>query len=226
MDTSTTDASPAAPPIVLIVEDDVDTREMYHAALEFDGYWVVDASEVSEALLCAAEIVPDIIVTDIGLHGATDGVTFAQCLRADGRTAEIPILAVTGRDIHGLGAAASLFNAVLLKPVLPDDLSAKIRTSLARSAELRERSAAARDLSPTIISESQRLLSKAKTQIARTGEHVRTVRSCPQCGRDLRWSERRRVHGITFDYYAPCGGGCGLFCYNHSERRFLPLTDS
>jgi len=37
-------ASPTpVPPIVLLVEDDADTRELYHAALEFEGYWVVGA---------------------------------------------------------------------------------------------------------------------------------------------------------------------------------------
>lgn len=125
---------PPAPPIVLIVEDDADTREMYHASLESDGFWVVDVSMAIEAVARAAEIKPDIIVTDIGLVGPIDGLSLAQQLRSDFRTAKIPLLGVTGRDPQTLGEKSALFEDVLFKPVLPDRLAEKIKETLQRAS--------------------------------------------------------------------------------------------
>ena len=131
-----TPLSPPAPPIVLIVEDDADTREMYHTSLEFDGFWVIDASMANDAMDRAAEIKPDIIVTDIGLVGPMDGLSLAQHLRSDTRTAKIPLLGVTGRDPQTLGEKSALFEDVLFKPVLPDRLTEKIKETLQRSRAL------------------------------------------------------------------------------------------
>ena len=50
-------------------------------------------------------------------------------------------------------------------------------------------------------------------------------RLCPACGETLRWTERRQLFGVTFDYFRPCVNGCGLFCYNHAERSLRLLTD-
>jgi CheY-like chemotaxis protein len=216
-------ASPPVPPIVLIVEDDVDTREMYHAALEFDGFWVVGAPLASEAIVQAAEIKPDIIVTDLSLTGSMDGLSLAERLRSDARTAAIPLVAVTGRDPHSLGEHSALFEEVLLKPVLPDVLSQKIQETLEASAVLRRRSAAATAKVPHLLARSQQLLVRSQ----RVGDRARRQSApprCPKCGAALAWTERRKLRGVSFDYYRPCENGCGIFCYNVSERRFVPLA--
>ena len=124
---------PPAPPIILIVEDDAATREMYHTSLEFEGFWVIEASMGNDAVDRAAEIKPDIIVTDLGLVGPMDGLSLAQHLRSDTRTARIPLLGVTGRDPQTLGEKSALFEDVLFKPVLPDRLAEKIKETLRRS---------------------------------------------------------------------------------------------
>lgn len=131
-----TSVPPFAPPIVLVVEDDADTREMYHASLEFDGFWVIDAAMANDAVARAVAIKPDIIVTDINLLGPIDGLSLAQRLRSDTRTAKIPLLGVTGRDPQTLGEKAALFEDVLFKPVLPDRLAEKIKETLRRSRAL------------------------------------------------------------------------------------------
>ena len=219
-------ASPTpVPPIVLLVEDDVDTRELYHAALEFEGYWVVGAPQVDEALVCASELLPDIIVTDIGLRGAADGMVLAERLRGDPRTAGIPLLAVTGRGVEEFGEKARLFDGVLLKPVLPENLSDQIQKTLEQSRNLRRHVAALRETTPLVLEKAQQLVAKSREVADASAEHARSIRACPKCHSDLRWTERLEIRGVTFDYYHPCTRGCGLFCYNHSERRFLPLTD-
>lgn len=216
---------PSPPPIVLIVEDDADTREMYHTALEFEGFWVVDAPQVSEAVVCAAEIMPDIIVTDIGLAGPLDGLALARQLRSDVHTATIPLLAVTGQDPRALGDQCTLFEDVLLKPVLPDLLSQKIKETLERSVTLRVRSEAVRARVPKLLAQARRLLDRSTRVLDRTGRLSPPPRPCPCCGGALIWSERRKRHGVAVDYYRPCENGCGSFCYNRSERRIVPLTD-
>lgn len=214
--------SPPAPPIVLIVEDDVDTREMYHAALEFDGFWVVDAPLASEAIVQAAEIKPDIVVTDLSLTGSMDGLSLAARLRSDARTAAIPLVAVTGRDPRSLGEQSALFEEVLLKPVPPDVLSQKIKETLEASEVLRRRSAAATAKVPHLLARSRQLLGRSQRVVDRTSRH--RAPPCPKCGAALMWTERRKLRGVSFDYYRPCENGCGIFCYNVSERRFVPLA--
>lgn len=214
----------APPPIVLLVEDDPDTREMYHTALEVGGYWVVNAPDAGDALDSALDVRPDVIVTDIGLPGPQDGIGLARRLRDNTRTAAIPLLAVTGRDPRSLGDSRSLFDLVLLKPVLPDALIARIGETLAHASQLRERSASARARVSELIERSEQVLAKSQRIVQARAVSAR-VCACPRCGEGLIWAERRKILGVTFDYYQPCAKGCGLFCYNHSDRTIVSLTD-
>jgi DNA-binding response OmpR family regulator len=208
-------------PLVLLVEDDVDTREMYHMALEFDGCCVVDAPGSGDVMPSALEIQPDIIVTDIGLRGVHDGVGLARALRGNPKTAGIPVLAVTGRDPRALGDDADLFDAVYVKPLLPHDLSARVREGIARSRKLRERSARAQARGADLMAEAQRQVDRAQ----QTRETSRPqAEPCPRCGGRLTWSDRRKLYGVTFDYFLPCQHGCGLFCYNHADRTMVRLV--
>ena len=212
------------PPVVLLVEDDLDTRDMYHMALEFGGYVVIDAEDGTRALTSAIEIQPDVIVTDIGLRGGPDGVGLARGLRQNPKTADIPLLAVTGRDPRALGDDSGLFDEVLLKPVLPEVLIGHIQSTLAQSRELQRRSAEARERVATLIEDSQRILEKSQKTYAARATSV-FARRCPRCDAQLAWTERRKLHGVTFDYFNPCANGCGLYCYNHGDRTMVALTE-
>ena len=153
------------PPIVLVVEDDVDTRELYETVLNIEGFWVADAADAEAALVKAADLQPDVVVTDIGLPGGCDGVTFASRLHAQPRTADIPVVAITGRPVRDYEGAG--FVQVLQKPILPDTLIASVRRALLVSCELRERSQRARDRVPVLLEKSDRLLEKARKLTAR-----------------------------------------------------------
>jgi DNA-binding response OmpR family regulator len=214
---------PPPPPIILLVEDDLDTRDMYHLALEGDGFWVVDAPNAASALDSAGDVHPDLIVTDLGLPGDQDGVAFVEKLRENVRTADIPVIAVTGRDPERLGESARLFSEILLKPVLPDFLIGRVRLSLAQARELKVRSARARDRVQVLRERSDRALANSRRIFSLRAEQVYS-RACPTCGDMLAWAERRQLFGVTFDYYRPCPSGCGLFCYNHAERSLVPLA--
>ena len=148
------------PPIVLVVEDDPDTRELYETVLNLEGFWVTDARDAAAALDKAADLQPDVVITDIGLPGACDGVAFAARLHAQAKTAEIPVVAITGRPVRDFDGAG--FLQVLQKPILPEALVASVHNALRSSAELRDRSHRARQRVPVLLEKSERLLAKAR----------------------------------------------------------------
>jgi DNA-binding response OmpR family regulator len=148
------------PPIVLVVEDDADTRELYETVLNLEGFWVADACDAAAALDKAADLQPDVVITDIGLPGACDGVAFAARLHAQAKTAQIPVVAITGRSVREFDGAG--FLQVLQKPILPEVLIASVRNALEASRELRERSQRVRERIPLLVQNSERLLEKAR----------------------------------------------------------------
>ena len=155
-----TPASRPLPPIDLVVEDDPDTRELYETVLNLEGFWVAEACDADAALDKAADLQPDVVVTDIGLPGGCDGVAFAARLHAQARTAQIPVVAITGRSVRDFEGAG--FVQVLQKPILPEALIASVRSALTTSRDLRSRSQRARVRVPALMKQSDRLLKKAR----------------------------------------------------------------
>src|SRR5262249_40585255 len=92
-------------PRVLLVDDYPDAREMYTEYLEFSGFDVVEAGNGMEALQRAADSAPDIILMDLSLP-VMDGWEATRRLKADKRTASIPIVALTGHALAGTSAGA------------------------------------------------------------------------------------------------------------------------
>ena len=82
-------------PLVLVVEDDPETRQFYTEALQRDGFVVEQAHNGHQALHKALEMAPDLILTDIAVPGI-DGIELCRRLRADPRTHDIPVLAISG----------------------------------------------------------------------------------------------------------------------------------
>jgi CheY-like chemotaxis protein len=119
-------------PVVLIVEDDPETRHFYRAILEQGGFRIEQAHNGLQALEKAIAACPDLILTDIAVPGI-DGIELCRRLRADERTRAIPVLAITGYgDRHYpdrvIDAGA---NHVLTKPCGPDLLVSEARRLLA-----------------------------------------------------------------------------------------------
>jgi len=118
-------------PRVLLVEDYDDAREMYSEYLTFSGFDMVQAANGIEAIRQAVANQPHIVVMDLSLP-EMDGWETTRRLKADERTAGIPILALTGHvltDFSGRAKQAG-FEGFLTKPCLPEDLVAEIRRIL------------------------------------------------------------------------------------------------
>src|SRR5262245_60113367 len=90
---------------VLVVDDYPDAREMYTEYLEFSGFEVVQAGNGIEALERAIDSAPDIILMDLSLP-VMDGWEATRRLKADTRTASIPIVALTGHALAGISEGA------------------------------------------------------------------------------------------------------------------------
>ena len=82
-------------PLILIVEDDEDTYELYSEFVASNGYSVVGASNGIEAVESALRYQPDLILMDIALPGRS-GFDVARMLKNDPRSQHIAILALTG----------------------------------------------------------------------------------------------------------------------------------
>jgi two-component system cell cycle response regulator DivK len=118
-------------PLVLVVEDYEDAREMYAAYLKFSGYRVAEAANGIEALERTRELMPDIILMDLALP-KMDGWEATRRLKADERTRHIPIVALTGHALAGFaeGARQAGCDAFVTKPCLPDALVSEIQRML------------------------------------------------------------------------------------------------
>jgi hypothetical protein len=71
-------------PLVLFVDDDADTREMYQLALHLEGFAVVVAANVADAIRCVMETPPAVIVTDLAMPGM-DGHELISWLHVQGK---------------------------------------------------------------------------------------------------------------------------------------------
>jgi two-component system, cell cycle response regulator DivK len=123
--------SKAEKPRVLLVDDYPDARDMYTEYLEFSGFEVIGAGNGVEALQLAVEETPDIILMDLSLP-VMDGWEATRRLKADKRTASIPVVALTGHALAGIseGAKKAGCDAFVTKPCLPEDLVKEIRRVL------------------------------------------------------------------------------------------------
>ena len=117
---------------ILLVDDETDQVEMYQYALEDAGFAVVAASTGGDAIGRARELRPDLIVLDVRLPDMP-GWDVCAVLKADARTAQIPVIVLTALSSATLpmDAANAGCAAYLLKPCYPDQLIAEIRSVLA-----------------------------------------------------------------------------------------------
>ena len=119
------------PPLVLVVDDYDDTREIYATCLEHAGYRVAVAADGREAVALALELDPDVIVMDLAMP-VMDGWEATRVIKRDPRTRGIRVIAVTGHsgdDVERAAVRAGC-DAFFMKPVLPAQLLHSVQRSL------------------------------------------------------------------------------------------------
>ncbi len=116
------------PPLVLLVDDSEDNREVYAQFLKFAGFRVEFAVDGVEAIEKAASLRPDVIVMDLSLP-RMDGWEATRRIKADPDTRSIPVIALTGHAVSESKRKAQEVgcSGYLTKPCLPDVLVSEIR---------------------------------------------------------------------------------------------------
>ncbi len=119
---------------ILVVDDDPEIVKTVQRYLQQEGYAVLVAYNGKDALAIVRDQAPDCLVLDVMLPDH-DGWEITQRIRADQRSAAIPIIMLTARiddmdKVHGLDLGADDY---VTKPFNPHELLARIRARLRRS---------------------------------------------------------------------------------------------
>jgi two-component system cell cycle response regulator DivK len=126
--------SQRARPLVLIVEDQQDLRQLYVEHLTMSGFDVIEAGNGVDAVRSTSALRPDVVLMDLSLP-IVDGWEATRRLKADASTAHIPVVALTAHD--GSGELQRATDAgcdwFVPKPCPPDALITELRRVLSRS---------------------------------------------------------------------------------------------
>jgi DNA-binding NtrC family response regulator len=208
---SVDDAS-AFPPIVLLVEDDVDMLDMYSTYFQGEGVWVGTAVSPDKGIEAVNELHPDVVISDIGFGGEPTGVNFVQVMKDRPEMRGIPLIVLSGLPVSDLPAGVRHDADIYLrKPVSAQALLDNVRRLLESKPALQQRNDRARARA-------------ARTRITQAAPAGETPQVCPNCCGPLEWIEQKTIGGSDYDYYHWCGRGCGLYCFDRGAKSWLKLA--
>ncbi len=122
---SSLDASgvPPSRPVILLVEDHQDTRQMYAEFLSA-SFEVLQAADGAGALEMMRVRRPDLIITDLSLPGI-DGFELISRVRRDTLMRAVPVICLSGYggNAHEQRARDAGCDCILQKPCMPDALA-------------------------------------------------------------------------------------------------------
>jgi CheY-like chemotaxis protein len=113
--------------LILIVEDDPNLRAVIRMVLERAGYEVAEAKNGLDGLQSIERQTPELVIADM-IMPVMNGIELVERIRSNPKTASIPIVLLSGREVDR--PAAALVNAVVTKPFEPADLLARINRAL------------------------------------------------------------------------------------------------
>jgi CheY-like chemotaxis protein len=121
-------------PLILIVEDQMELRQLYAQQLVISGFDVIEAQDGAEAISHTTAREPDVVLMDLSLP-VVDGWEATRRLKSDQRTAHIPVVALTAHDGAGELQRATRAGCdwFVPKPCPPDALIAEVRRVLGRA---------------------------------------------------------------------------------------------
>ena len=130
----TVEGPPAAPVVVLVVEDEAPIRKFLRAGLESQNYRMVEAATGQEGITSAATRSPDLVLLDLGLPDI-DGLDVVRRVR-EWSAVPIVVLTARGRDDDKVRALDAGADDYVTKPFSMPELLARLRASLRRRARL------------------------------------------------------------------------------------------
>src|SRR2546423_15542541 len=126
-------------PLVLVVEDNPDAQEITVETLRHEGYEVMKADGIGDAVATAARRRPDIVVLDCRLPDG-DGLELAAKWRKEAAMADVPVVVLTAfsarQDVEAALLAGA--NAFLVKPCATSVLVHQIEKALATTPTIQK----------------------------------------------------------------------------------------
>ncbi len=118
---------------ILVAEDEPDNRRIVVRVLTLEGYETLEAADGHATVALARQEHPDLIVMDLAMPGI-DGWEATRRLKADPRTADIPIVALTAFALRGdeERALEAGCDGYLPKPCRPQTIREVVARFLAR----------------------------------------------------------------------------------------------
>jgi len=116
---------------ILLVEDNVITRQIVRLSLAAQGYEIIEAEDGRTAISKLADHHPDLIIQDLALPDI-DGLTLARTLHELPGRGDIPIVAFSAfvDRLEGARASDGLFRAFIPKPIEPSKLVTLVKRIL------------------------------------------------------------------------------------------------
>ena len=117
------------PQAVLVADDNADIRQLWRACLTLSGFAVTEAVDGADAVAKALEGAPAVILMDFSMPGM-NGTEAVRKLRLHARTRATPVIGLTAHSEPTTTDFRRVCDAVLEKPVNPDDLLFALRRAL------------------------------------------------------------------------------------------------
>lgn len=116
------------PRTILLADDHEDNRLALLTVLQREGYGTLGAANGAEAVEVAREHLPDLILMDLAMP-VMDGREAMRRLRAESRTARIPIVVLTAMalSVDRDRLVEEGFDGLLIKPCMPPHLIREVR---------------------------------------------------------------------------------------------------
>lgn len=117
---------------ILVIDDDMKSLANVLQMLEYEGFDVMQAENGKEGLALVYANQPDIVVSDV-MMPELDGIGVLSALRSDPRSAQLPVVLISGHAETEIAKKSMELNAVsyLVKPFPVGDLLTVIRLALA-----------------------------------------------------------------------------------------------
>jgi two-component system cell cycle response regulator DivK len=114
--------------LILVVEDNEKNLKLTRAVLHLSGYRTLEAATAEHGLALASTHLPQLILLDVQLPGM-DGIAALERLKAEPRTASIPVVALTAfamkEDPERFARAG--FDGYLAKPIDVETFGDQVR---------------------------------------------------------------------------------------------------
>ncbi|MBL4613062.1 MAG: PleD family two-component system response regulator [Emcibacter sp.] len=164
---------------VLVVDDVIQNVKLLEAKLESEYFEVLTAMNGEDALAIIEKENPDIVLLDVMMPGM-DGFEVCRRIKANAKSAHIPVIMVTALDqpkdrVAGIEAGADDF---LTKPVLDLPLFARVRSLVRLKVlmdELRMREATGKDFGMSIGSDLSRNISLSNAKVLLIEDYARVA---------------------------------------------------